>query len=113
MDTSRPTNLRGEVKLAKLVSDSGFDTSRAISVNGFTLGRTVQTTLQFGKKFCGFIFFTSCKQGDQLFLGSASMIQEKTIDHPAAECATGLFCSRGSVGHKGKECPKPLPLVNL
>ena len=82
-------------------------------MNGRPFGRAIQATLKFRKKLSSFIFFSSGNQSHQLFLGGAGLIQKKPIHRTTPEGTTGLFGSRSSIGHKGKECLKPLPLVNL
>ena len=81
-------------------------------MNGMPFGRAIQTTLKLWKKLARFLFFSSGNQSHQLFLSGAGLIQKKAIHRTTAKGTTGLFGSRGSIGHKRKECLKPRPLVN-
>jgi len=100
------------MKLTELVSDAGLDSCRTITMDRFPLGSSIQATLKLWEQLGGFVFFSCCDEGDQLFLSSTGMIQKEPIDRPTAQRTPGLFCSRSSVCHKGKQCLNPLPLVN-
>jgi hypothetical protein len=68
--------------------------------------------LKFWKELSSFVFFSRRDEGDQLFLSCTGMIKKEPIDRPTAQGTPGLFCSRSSIRHKEKYCPKPLPHVN-
>ncbi len=81
-------------------------------MNRFPFSGTIKPTLEFRKEFGRLVFFAGTNQRHDFFLGKTGMIQKQTVDRTTTQCPTGLFGSRSSVSHKGKECPKPLPHVN-
>ena len=94
------------MNLAKLERDSGFNPRGTIPMDGLPFCRSVQTTLQFREKFQGFILLPSSDQRKKLLLRQSGIIQETTIHDPTPKGGSGLFCSRSSVGHNLKSCPK-------
>jgi hypothetical protein len=75
-------------------------------MDSFPFCRSVQATLQFREEFKRFIFFPSGNQRKKLLLCQSSVIQKTTIHHPTPKGGSGLFCSRSSIGHNLKSCPK-------
>jgi hypothetical protein len=88
------------------MSNPGLDAGRAIPMNRFAFGCPIQPTLQFGKEFGGFRFFTGTDQSQELFLRPPSRVQKTTIHLPTTQGGAGLFGGGCSVGHKVKQCPK-------
>ena len=81
-------------------------------MNRLSLGRPVQTFLQFRKLFGGLVFFTGLNQGQEFLLGGAGSLEKNPIHLASAKGGTGLFGGRGSIGHKGKSCRREAVGVN-
>jgi len=81
-------------------------------VDGFAFGGAVQPLLEIREMLGCLIFLSGLNQGNYLFLGVASRLQEDAVNLAAAEGGAGLFGGRGSVGHKQKECLKHQSPVN-
>jgi len=94
------------MNLAKLERDPGFNPRGTIPMDRLPFCRPVQATLQFREKFQRFILLSSGDQQKKLLLRQAGIIQKTTIYHATPKGSSGLFCSRSSIGHNLKSCPK-------
>jgi hypothetical protein len=81
-------------------------------MDGLALCGAIEATLKLRKELGRLILFSCGDESDNFLLGQTSMIQKKTVHSTTTQSPTGLFCSRSSIGHKVKECPKPVPRVN-
>jgi hypothetical protein len=81
-------------------------------MDGLALCGAIEATLKLRKELGRLILFSCGNESDNFLLGQTSMIQKKTVHSTTTQSPTGLFCSRSSIGHKVKECPKTLPRVN-
>jgi hypothetical protein len=81
-------------------------------MDGLALCGAIEATLKLRKELGRLILFSCGDESDNFLLGQTSMIQKKTVHSTTTQSPTGLFCSRSSIGHKVKECPKTLPRVN-
>jgi hypothetical protein len=81
-------------------------------MDGFAFCGAIETALKFWKELSRLILFSCGDKSHNFLLGQTSMIQKKTVHSTTTQSPTGLFCSRSSIGHKVKECPKTLPRVN-
>jgi hypothetical protein len=71
-------------------------------MDGLAFCGAIQAALKFWKEFGRLILFSCGDKSHNFLLGQTSMIQKKTIHSTTTQSPTGLFCSRGSVGHKVK-----------
>jgi len=94
------------MNLSKLERDPGFNPRGTIPMDGLPFCRPIQATLQLREELQSFIFFPSGDQRKKLLLRQSGIIQKTTIHHPTPKGSSGLFCSRSSVGHNLKSCPK-------
>jgi hypothetical protein len=81
-------------------------------MDGLAFCSAIETALKFWKELGRLILFSCGDESYDFLLGQTSMIQKKTVHSTTTQSPTGLFCSRSSIGHKVKQCPKPIPRVN-
>jgi len=81
-------------------------------MDGLAFCGAIETALKFWKELGRLILFSCGDESYDFLLGQTSMIQKKTVHSTTTQSPTGLFCSRSSIGHKVKQCPKPIPRVN-
>jgi hypothetical protein len=81
-------------------------------MDGLTFCGAIEPTLKLRKELGRLILFSCGDKSHNFLLGQTSMIQKKTVHSTTTQSPTGLFCSRSSIGHKEKVCPKTLPRVN-